>query len=253
MQHVAILIATTLAMSSGSANDRCAVQSAAHTVPLVELYTSEGCSSCPPADRWLSRRFASGDANYLAFHVDYWDDIGWPDRFASHRYTLRQRARVAATGSTIVYTPQVMVGSSVQAKWSAGDNAWGQTLQKAARPVRVGLALRMQPDSAGWQATIGATPIGTLGDGAQLWLARHVDAQTSVVNAGENSGVTLHHDRVVLQLLGPWSVSGGTVVRRVRLPAHAGPWGVTAFVQARNGDVLQSLNLDAASCQGFKR
>ncbi len=67
-----------------SAAELCSVRSGAQTMPLVELYTSEGCSSCPPADRWLSQRLASdGDAtNWLAFHVDYWDDLGWPDRFA---------------------------------------------------------------------------------------------------------------------------------------------------------------------------
>ena len=69
----------------------CAAQSGARLVPLVELYTSEGCSSCPPADRWLSRRYRGGDANYLAFHVDYWNDDGWRDRFSSRAYTRCER------------------------------------------------------------------------------------------------------------------------------------------------------------------
>ncbi len=226
----------------------CAAQSGARQVPLVELYTSEGCSSCPPADRWLSQRYRNGDANYLAFHVDYWNDDGWRDRFSSHAYTQRQRQRVATTGSRVVYTPQVMVGRRVQAQWSAGDDAWRRTLQEAAAPPGAGLALRMQPDATGWRATVAATPAGSRGQGAQLWIARHVDAQSTQVRAGENGGATLHHDRVVLQLLGPWTLADATLVESVALPASIGRWGVTAFVQARNGDVLQSLDLDVGAC-----
>jgi len=68
----------------------CSARSGDLRTPLVELYTSEGCSSCPPADRWLSARARASDANWLAFHVDYWDDIGWPDRFASPLFSQRQ-------------------------------------------------------------------------------------------------------------------------------------------------------------------
>jgi len=91
----------------------CQAVSGAHTTPLVELYTSEGCDSCPPADRWLSSQFPrSGDANRalaLAFHVDYWDRLGWTDRFASHAYTERQYAAMQANGKTFVVTPQVLL------------------------------------------------------------------------------------------------------------------------------------------------
>src|SRR5690242_3585 len=72
----------------------CSAASGAHALPLVELYTSEGCDSCPPADRWLRRTFpadaSAARAAVLAFHVDYWDALGWPDRFASRAYTQRQ-------------------------------------------------------------------------------------------------------------------------------------------------------------------
>ena len=80
---------------------------------LVELYTSEGCDSCPPADRWLTKQFpaAATDARAvaLAFHVDYWDRLGWADRFASPAYTERQYASMRANAATFVYTPQVLL------------------------------------------------------------------------------------------------------------------------------------------------
>lgn len=103
------LVVAQPAFAEGS----CAARTGSATQPLVELYTSEGCSSCPPADRWLSQSLTQGAdrVNWLAFHVDYWDSIGWPDRFASPAYSRRQEARVAATGARAVYTPQVIVDS----------------------------------------------------------------------------------------------------------------------------------------------
>ena len=82
-------------------------------VPLVELYTSEGCSRYPPADRWLSKQVGQADTNRLALHVDYWDEIGWPDRFGSPAWSQRQRLRVSDQGGDTRYTPQVMVGAQV--------------------------------------------------------------------------------------------------------------------------------------------
>src|SRR4029453_9035557 len=91
----------------------CKAQSGRQTVPLVELYTSEGCDSCPPADRWLSSMFAPGDtresavvATPLAFHVDYWDRLGWKDRFATPAWTKRQYHSARAARSHLLYTHQ---------------------------------------------------------------------------------------------------------------------------------------------------
>lgn len=234
--------------SAVSAEEPCNAHSGAQVMPLVELYTSEGCSSCPPADRWLSRQRPRGDANFLAFHVDYWDDIGWPDRFASPRYSQRQRERVGGAGQRTVYTPQVMVGDEVQANWH-NDSAWQQTLREASRAAGAELSIRIEPAAKGWLASIEATTIGPPTRGAQLWLARTRDGQTSAVRAGENRGQTLHHDRIVSQLSGPWILPAtGTLIRQVELSEEATAWGVTAFVQDERGSVLQSVRLDAERC-----
>jgi len=83
---------------------------------VIELYTSEGCSSCPPADRWLAALASQPQlwARYvpLAFHVDYWDALGWPDRFASRRHTARQRAYARNGRLSQVYTPAFVVGGN---------------------------------------------------------------------------------------------------------------------------------------------
>jgi len=104
---------------------QCTALSGPGTAALVELYTSEGCNSCPPADRWLGSRFAARDirAVPLAFHVDYWDRLGWVDRFASPAYTARQYASMRANRATFVYTPQVLVQGRDFAAWQARGDA----------------------------------------------------------------------------------------------------------------------------------
>ncbi len=96
-----------------AAGAACVATSGAGTVALVELYTSEGCDSCPPADRWLAATFrgdgAAARAVPLAFHVDYWDRLGWKDRLATPAYTERQYAAMRANRARFVYTPQVLV------------------------------------------------------------------------------------------------------------------------------------------------
>src|SRR4051812_31648707 len=91
----------------------CNAVSGATVTPLYELYTSEGCDSCPPADRWLAARFpverTAPAPIALAFHVDYWDRLGWKDRFAAAQYTARQYASMKANGAEFVYTPQVLL------------------------------------------------------------------------------------------------------------------------------------------------
>lgn len=245
----ALMIGTAF---QSTAAEHCSARSGATAMPLVELYTSEGCSSCPPADRWLSGKLADRRANWLAFHVDYWDDIGWPDRFASPTYSQRQRLRVGAGGGDTVYTPQVMLGADVRASWRT-DGRFDKALQSQSRqPAKAGLALRLQPQDRGWQLWLGAARTKGIDavaqdDGAQVWLAQYADDQTTQVRAGENRGETLHHDRVVRRLYGPWPLTT-TSAQVVQLKPEAGRWGVTAFVQDARGNTLQSLSLSPAGC-----
>ncbi len=224
------------------AADRCAATSGDEVVPLVELYTSEGCSSCPPADRWLSARARAGQANFLAFHVDYWDDLGWPDRFATPAWSQRQRMRVASAGKRAVYTPQVMVGAQVNADWRV-QRTFDMALVDA-RNATAGAALdlRLARHGQGWSARLGAASVAAA-PGAQVWLAQYVDGQRSDVRAGENSGSALRHDRVVTRLWGPWPLGANPVSQAIAIDGERAPWGLTAFVQDARGATLQSLAL----------
>jgi hypothetical protein len=114
--RIAVFTLATALLQPAAARGACEAATD-RPLPLLELYTSEGCSSCPPADRWLMDLVNGGRpiaAVPLAFHVGYWDYIGWKDRFAVPAHEARQRARVAAAGERVVYTPQVMLGDDVQ-------------------------------------------------------------------------------------------------------------------------------------------
>ena len=101
--------AAAAAAATPAGSVECSARSGAATPRVVELYTSEGCDSCPPADRWLSGLRGRDDVIALAFHVDYWDRLGWVDRFGSPAHTERQQRLSRAMGSRFVYTPQVLL------------------------------------------------------------------------------------------------------------------------------------------------
>jgi hypothetical protein len=223
-------------------------------MPLVELFTSEGCDSCPPADRWLSAQFpphvAAGGADpaalALAYHVDYWDRLGWRDRFASAQFTLRQYDEMRASGATFVYTPQVLLQGHDVPGWNRGRIA--DALATAERsPPRAAIALEVTPMTNALQLRATATVADpALRKSAVLWIAYADSGHVTKVAAGENRGATLRHDHVVRSLHGPFPVDAngaGAAAMTQKLPTDAGSVPmVVAFVQdTSNGDVLQAL------------
>src|SRR5436853_6095537 len=138
------MLSWVIAMGVAAATPRVA-ESGAQRNALVELYTSEGCSSCPPADRWLStqRAFAAaGKVVPVAFHVTYWDYIGWRDAYADERHTARQKDRASASGARYVYTPQVVLGGHDFPEWSA-SSAYERAVQKInLMPARADIEIR---------------------------------------------------------------------------------------------------------------
>ena len=244
---------------AAAAAPACSARSARQTVALVELYTSEGCDSCPPADHWLSSTFAPGEAEEsavaIAFHVDYWDRLGWKDRFASAAWTRRQYDSARAARSDLVYTPQVLVQGRDLRDWRS-EKRDGPAIAAVARaPARAEITLEASPRPGA--VVVNATahvPGASLRKGAVLFVALTEDGLSSDVKAGENAGKRLTHDHVVRDLRGdlvvsPGGEASGTVV--LPLPAEAGNTPtVVAFVQnTETGDVLQTLALPlAASC-----
>lgn len=246
----ALNVAPVLAANS------CSAHSPAYRVALLELYTSEGCSSCPPADQYIGGLRAAGvtpeHAVLLALHVDYWNDIGWKDPFSQAAYSERQRWLTKLAGSRTVYTPELFVaGQELRGgvdRWTGGVPAAVKRInaQPAQAEIRITLG---QAGAAGLPVEVNASATH---DG-KLFVALVESGLASKVTAGENSGRLLRHDHVVRTWLAPVPLSAdgkagvnmATVTRTLPLPpgAIAGKLGVSAFVQSERGEVLQALSL----------
>jgi hypothetical protein len=221
-------------------------------MPFIELFTSEGCDSCPPADRWLSKRFPAGPADpgvvAVAFHVDYWDGPAWRDRFASAQFTQRQYDEMRANRATFVYTPQVLVQGHDAPDWNRGG-AEKSLAGIAARAAGASIALDLDVDGEASRlaARVRVNDTG-LHRHAVLWLAYADSGHVTQVAGGENRGVRLVHDHVVRSLYGPYAVDADGSAKTNIAPAPPGESGtspvIVAFVQdTATGDVLQALVL----------
>lgn len=241
-------IVLLLALSASVANAQtCTARSPAHTVALVELYTSEGCSSCPPADRFLSELRGAGvsaaQAVPLSLHVDYWNAIGWKDPFSSAVFTERQRALSDLVHTRTIYTPEFFVGGRELRNWSGGLR--DEVKRINARPAQAVIAITLG------RATTAGLPVEVSANGpngALLHVALVHNKVASRVTAGENGGRTLHHDYVVRQWLAPMPIGRDgrvQIARALPLPSGApvADLAVTAFVQAAQGEVLQAFSL----------
>ncbi|MEW6119602.1 MAG: DUF1223 domain-containing protein [Pseudomonadota bacterium] len=212
----------------------CASISGDTRARLVELYTSEGCSSCPPADRWLSNLPREAGVIPLAFHVDYWDRLGWKDPYGQVAFSQRQRMRNAAAGW--IYTPQVMLDGMDFRGWMSG------LPRTAAAPALVRLALAIEQTPVQLTARVDARFASSeTARGAQLYLALYENRLRSTVTAGENARRTLDHDHVVRALAGPFRATG-TRHRFDLLPDWKAPdLAVAAFMVDARGGTLQAL------------
>ena len=231
----------------------CEAHSAATRSQLIELYTSEGCSSCPPADKWLSalvpKVLAADEVVPLAFHVDYWDRLGWRDRFADPAYTARQYAGAKISGSGFVFTPQVVLAGRNFGGW--GNNS---SFQKS---VLSGRAIAPDADIALIQRHVAAGKVefeakaqlrqGVSAHEVRLYVALFQNGLVSNVGKGENSGSRLHHDYVVRSLLNSKSIDASGKIKfreRFTLPddAQLKEMGVAVFAQdVKTGTVLQAM------------
>lgn len=237
---------------SGALAQACSKQSPAHTVALLELYTSEGCSSCPPADRFVSGlRDAGLGADQvvpLSLHVDYWDDIGWKDRFAQPAYTERQHWLSALAASRTIYTPEIFIAGQELREWRSATPDAVRRINR--QPARAHIAISLGGRAArGLQVDVHATAAG----GGNLFVALYENGLSSAVRAGENRGATLRHDYVAREWIGPVALDGAgraSLSRTLALPAGVPTrnFGVAAFVQTGRGEVLQALALPA--CEG---
>lgn len=220
MKTALLMIAATacqpaLAQTAAS----CSARSTAQPPAVVELYTSEGCSSCPPADKWASTLKGRSDVLALAFHVNYWDKLGWPDRFANAANTERQYLLQRVAGASNVYTPQVVLNGRDLRGWS------GASLQRLPASA-IDVALAREGHTV--RATVGAATSQRV---AGYWAVLE-DGHSSRVKSGENAGETLAHDHVVTlyRPVAPWSAGPAGQSFTLELPPATSKSRRVAFI-----------------------
>jgi hypothetical protein len=206
---------------------------------LVELFTSEGCSSCPPADALLAELAGRPDVLALSFHVDYWDRLGWKDPFSSSAATQRQQRYADLLGLATIYTPQIVVDGKWQAVGS--DRAEVEEALASARRERRDVPVTITLDHGNAKIALG--PGGDGMSAAVLLIGfdrRHVDA----VARGENAGRTLTHADVVRNIEQVAQFDGRAGAIETPLPAQCDR--VAVIVQAADGRILGVAVRDTA-------
>ena len=229
------------------ADTQCSASSGAHRTALLELYTSEGCSSCPPADQWLAslpgQGLAPGHVVPLAFHVDYWDKLGWVDPFAQAAFTQRQRERNGRLGW--VYTPQFMLDGE---DFRPNNLKLRATLARSPAPAALKLTLD-RSDPRRWLTQLKAD-VPTPTEAHQVYVALYENNLVSHIQAGENAHRSLSHDFVVRQLVGPFALNARGQLQQSLAFALKPDWkpadmGLAAFIQRADGRAVQALALPA--------
>lgn len=193
---------------------------------VVELYTSQGCSSCPPADEYLRELAEQPGVIALSLHVDYWDYIGWTDSFGQARFTDRQKAYARAEGSRTIYTPQMIVAGSTRVEGVNPD----KVAQAIEDDQREGAALTLHLLREAGVLTISADPAPGIKGPVKVQLVRYQPKAQVMIDAGENEGKLVDYANVVTSwaVVGTWDAASALSLR-ADVP---GPEGVVVILQA---------------------
>lgn len=208
---------------------------------VVELFTSQGCAQCPPADALLTSLAEEGDVVALAYHVDYWDYVGWADTFGDAEYSDRQRDYAESWGSSRIFTPQMVINGVKGVVGSRRGEVHG-ALDHSSLPLTVGVMRE------GDMLKIAIPPEDGFDD-AVVWLVTYIDRADVTIDTGENAGKSMVYTQVVTdrQVLGMWEGDSGA---DIKLPIPEvlaeGSTGVAVIVQQEN-DGLPGPILGAAA------
>jgi hypothetical protein len=179
---------------------------------VVELYTSQGCNSCPPADALLGRLAKRKDVLALSFHVDYWDYLGWKDTFALHAATTRQREYARHFHRGYVYTPQMVIDGRAEV---VGSRSWSvESAIKKALKRGGDLVVRLEEDKSG--AYVAVLPDAPKPEAAAVYMVLFDNAHTTDIKRGENGGKKLTYHNVVRAIRKVGSYDGKA--KRLKLP-----------------------------------
>ena len=194
----AVLVASGLGLAAAASD----VRAADKPLVVVELFTSQGCNSCPPADELLGELIKRDDVLGFSFHVDYWDYIGWHDTFALPEAGLRQRSYVNRVGGRYVYTPQLVIGGKEQVVGHDRQAVEAAIEATASRPM-VDVSLHKGPARGQWVVELAPAELETP---ATIWLAAYDNRHDVEIKRGENRDKVLTYHNVVrkMERVGKW-------------------------------------------------
>jgi len=219
----------------------CRVQSSSPRPHLVELYTSSGCNSCPPAERWMSTLRKHPDLVGLEFHVDYWDTAEWHDPFSDHASMLRQQVIAKRRNKAQIYTPQIWLDGRVWVNWPAG-----------APPEPAGDEAPIMELALDASDTVHvAVDVGSAGSKPdyRVYAALAETGLSEYVRAGENRGKSLSFDEVVRAFAGPFELPHAEFELKPPPRAKREHTSVVAFVQDEaSGDIVQAVRAPLQGC-----
>ncbi len=230
----------------------CSAASGEQRVALLELYTSEGCSSCPPADKWLSKlstqKLVPGALLPLAFHVDYWNDLGWKDPFSQAKFSDRQREYSKRRGASFVVTPQLLLDGQGYQRPLLIEDIDNKAKSINRSPPRASIRINQTQTPERIDARVEVRVADTDARQARVYVALYENNLATAVKAGENKGALLKHDFVVRELSTPIALDdSGRLSHDVSIRL-APDWKsrdlhLAAFAQhPRSGEVLQALS-----------
>jgi hypothetical protein len=230
-----LLPATCLALAALSPNPLPAESK----LPIVvELFTSQGCSSCPPADAMLHDLARMDGVIALSLHVDYWDYIGWPDSFASPHHSARQEAYARAAGERMVYTPQIIVGGQDRVIGGDAIKVMETLHAHADATTPVDLTVRQDGDRVLIEA-----PALPLPRPLEVQLVRYVPEDEVVITGGENAGLTMAYSNIVTswETAGDWT---GAEALKLELPLEGTEPVVVLLQEPGPGRIRAAATLD---------
>lgn len=235
---IAALTAPAAAMA-GEAGHADSNADGADNVTMVELFTSQGCASCPPADEHLAELAERADVLALSLHVDYWDYLGWQDTFADAAHRLRQSGYRDMLGSRVLFTPQMVINGARSLPGSRNDMVESAIKAEAKAPARAEIRLDQEDGMLHVEIThlAGSLP-------CMIWVAAFDRRARVEIERGENAGRIFTYRNVVSKLmkLGPWNGQDDT---RISLPQPGPGEGIAVWLQDEDsGRILAASSLE---------
>jgi hypothetical protein len=241
--HRILSVALLLTIATANVQAACEARSGTQRTHLVELYTSEGCNSCPPAEHWMSSLVKHAELIGLEFHVDYWDSNEFHDPFADHAYTVRQQMLAKRDNHGQSYTPQIWLDGRLWYNWPRGSppepvNATPPALSMSAENGADTLHLKVDAEHGGADADY------------RIYAALTENGLSEHVRGGENRGKTLSHDEVVRAFAGPFELPHADIDLKVPPRLEPARSSMVAFVQDnRDGSIVQAIRMPVSECR----